>query len=278
MTYNISKREPEYYNRHGGKTQEEAKARGNSLDTRYSTNTVRAMQRTLGVLLNSKRLNRATIGTFVSRNTIQDLRMVFGVRSMFTQPSTSLQTMKEEVERKQKDLMVLARLKGTYDSTVLKRQLLLAKSKLFREYAVKLISVIPGSVRKGDYVRLAEYLREQVYHPNRYRATPVIRVLVEKPGKGKKRPLAIPLVKDRALQALVNLVLLPLVELNSDPNSYGFRPYRDCKMAIAQIRAQLRLTDAEKVGRAISKKTVNLLKQDKCILEGHIIFSKINHN
>lgn len=58
--------------------------------------------------------------------------------------------------------------------------------------------------------------------------------------------MGIPTVKDRALQALINLVLLPLVELTSDPNSYGFRPYRDCKMAVAAVRNQLKTIDVLK--------------------------------
>lgn len=53
---------------------------------------------------------------------------------------------------------------------------------------------------------------------------------------------------------LVNLVLLPLVELRSDPNSYGFRPYRDCKMAIAAVRAQLRTVYSNKVEQAIHRR------------------------
>ena len=64
--------------------------------------------------------------------------------------------------------------------------------------------------------------------------------------------MGIPTVKDRALQALVNLVLNPLVELKSDANSYGFRPYRDCKMAIAAVRAQLKTVDVDKAIKSIS--------------------------
>jgi|ERR1700675_286476 len=41
------------------------------------------------------------------------------------------------------------------------------------------------------------------------------------------------------MQTLINLVLYPLVELTSDPNSYGFRNHRDCKLAIAALRARL---------------------------------------
>jgi RNA-directed DNA polymerase len=48
-----------------------------------------------------------------------------------------------------------------------------------------------------------------------------------------------PCMSDRASQALWNMALLPNVEANSDPHSYGFRPYRGCWDANAQIRTPL---------------------------------------
>lgn len=56
------------------------------------------------------------------------------------------------------------------------------------------------------------------------------------------------------MQALVNLVLLPMVELTSDPNSYGFRPYRDCKMALAAVRNQLKTVDVQKIRGSLDKR------------------------
>ena len=94
-------------------------------------------------------------------------------------------------------------------------------------------------------------------------------------------------MKDRALQALVNLVLLPLVELTSDPNSYGFRPYRDCKMAIAAVRNQLKTVDIRKARRALNRRhrVINqngnflISNQEKWILDADIkgFFDNINH-
>lgn len=54
------------------------------------------------------------------------------------------------------------------------------------------------------------------------------------------RPLVIPTITDRCLQALVNLVLEPLVEMNSDKHSYGFRKYRSAKMAVGALLFFLR--------------------------------------
>ena len=53
---------------------------------------------------------------------------------------------------------------------------------------------------------------------------PVRRVWIPKPGKQEKRPLGIPVMQDRAAQALAKMVLEPEWEAYFEPNSYGFRP------------------------------------------------------
>jgi RNA-directed DNA polymerase len=64
---------------------------------------------------------------------------------------------------------------------------------------------------------------------------PVRRVGIDKPGKPEKRPLGIPIMHDRATQALVKLALEPEWEAKFEPNSFGFRPGRSCQDAIQQI-------------------------------------------
>lgn len=67
------------------------------------------------------------------------------------------------------------------------------------------------------------------------KATPSRRVWIPKPGSAERRPLSIPVMYDRALQALVKQALEPEWEAQFEPNSFGFRPGRSCRDAIGAI-------------------------------------------
>jgi RNA-directed DNA polymerase len=64
-----------------------------------------------------------------------------------------------------------------------------------------------------------------------YVAKPLKRIYVPKPN-GKKRPISIPCMIDRATQALHALALDPIAEATSDVRSYGYRKYKKCQDAL----------------------------------------------
>jgi RNA-directed DNA polymerase len=86
------------------------------------------------------------------------------------------------------------------------------------------------------------------------------RVWIDKPGKTEKRPLGIPTMFDRAMQALAKLALEPEWEARFEHNSYGFRPGRSAHDAIEAIHR-------------------NVCKKAKFVLDADIAqcFDRINH-
>jgi len=115
---------------------------------------------------------------------------------------------------------------------------------LVNSYYAKLVAVFRVITNKGgktpgvdnvvwdiktDLIPSAKTLRRRGYKP-----LPLRRVYIRK-RNGKLRPLGIPTMKDRAMQALYLLALEPVAETKADPNSYGFRRYRACRDAIEQV-------------------------------------------
>lgn len=85
------------------------------------------------------------------------------------------------------------------------------------------------------------------------KSKPTRRVWIPKPGTEEKRPLGIPTMSDRALQALAKLALEPEWEAKFEANSYGFRPGRSCQDAIGAIFLGIHLKNKYVLDADISK-------------------------
>jgi RNA-directed DNA polymerase len=81
-------------------------------------------------------------------------------------------------------------------------------------------------------------LREELRH-HRYRRQPARRVWIPKPGSTEKRPLGIPAVRDRTVEAAMKHVLEPIFEREFAEHSYGFRPGRGCQQAVQRVEQLL---------------------------------------
>lgn len=100
-------------------------------------------------------------------------------------------------------------------------------------------------------------------NPNQYKSKPLKRVMIPKSNSTELRPLGIPTLMDRAVQAVYHLGVDPAVEAKSDPNSFGFRKGRSQHDAIAYIRSRLNKT--------VSPEWILETDIAKC-------FDKINHD
>lgn len=100
---------------------------------------------------------------------------------------------------------------------------------------------VDNIVWKGskDYGKALQDLTKITKNPEKYIASPVRRVYIPKGNTKEMRPLGIPTMIDRAVQAIYHLGIDPVVEVQSDSNSFGFRKNRSTHDAITAIRSLL---------------------------------------
>jgi RNA-directed DNA polymerase len=116
-----------------------------------------------------------------------------------------------------------------------------SKENLYRAFTrVKANGGSPGvdhvTIEQFEH-RLDENLDElhESLRTDNYRPQAIRRTWIPKPGSREKRPLGIPTVRDRVVQAALRNVLMPIFERDFAEQSYGFRPGRGCQDALRRV-------------------------------------------
>lgn len=94
-----------------------------------------------------------------------------------------------------------------------------------------------GQIEAADIDAWLASLREDLVSKS-YQPDPVRRVMIPKPGGGE-RPLGIPTIRDRVVQAAAKIVLEPIFEADFEDGAYGYRPRRSAIDAVKETHRLL---------------------------------------
>jgi hypothetical protein len=109
--------------------------------------------------------------------------------------------------------------------------------------------VVMGSFEENleeNLKKLAEDLKVGRFEPQPVRRTYIREVKAG--GRVKMRPLGIPAIRDRIVQEALRMVLEPIWEADFSRHSYGFRPDRSTRDAVAYISARTRSSSSQRYG------------------------------
>jgi RNA-directed DNA polymerase len=109
---------------------------------------------------------------------------------------------------------------------------------------------------------LQEEVRTERYHPQ-----PVRRVMIPKASGVGERPLGLPSIRDRVVQAAAKLVLEPIFEAEFDDAAYGYRPRRSAEQAVRKVHEALWHNHAEVIDADVSRYFDDIPHRDllKCV-------------
>jgi len=156
--------------------------------------------------------------------------------------------------KKARDLMYL--LQNSFYATLLAVRTVTTDNKGKRTAGVDRVKVNTPQKKKALVIEMLDTIQKGW---DKYKPKPAKRIYIPK-ANGKLRPLGIPTIKDRAMQATTKIALEPFYEAKFESCSYGFRPAMSCQDAIDKI-------------------TKVLLRKQKWVLDADIkgCFDNIDH-
>lgn len=161
---------------------------------------------------------------------------------------TTISQLKQEVIALQSELAVAVRKRESAEVTRLTNKIL--RSPKAQYWAVYRTISSTGARSKGlsdkdrpttnvQYYQLRNDLWQIIKNPKSYKATPLKRIYIPKPGRTELRPLSVPSYLDRVVQHLYLIVLNVFMEEFAERHSFGFRPFRSPGWAQKAVTLQM---------------------------------------